>query len=58
MTCNIDHEAENAIPTFLCVACSREINITEGSRQTLDVADAICAAVDQVRALQPAVHVR
>ena len=58
MKCNIDHNAENAIPMFLCVACNREINITKGDRQTLDVAGAICAAVDQVRALQPAVHVR
>jgi hypothetical protein len=58
MTCCIDHEAENAIPMFLCVACNRENNITEGGRQTLDVAGAICAAVDQARALQPAVHVR
>ena len=24
MTCCIDHDAENAIPLFLCVACNRE----------------------------------
>ena len=49
MTCNIDHDAENAIPMFLCVACNREMNITEGNRQTLEMANAICAAVDRVR---------
>lgn len=44
MTCNIDHDAENAIPMFLCVACNREINITAGNRQTPEMASAICAA--------------
>jgi hypothetical protein len=58
MTCNIDHDAENAIPMFLCVACNREMNITEGNRQTLEMANAICAAVDRVRPLERAAHVR
>lgn len=58
MTCCIDHDAENAIPLFLCVACNRETITTKEDRQTLDMADAIFAATERVQALEPAVHVR
>lgn len=58
MICSIDHDAENAIPLFLCVACNRETTMTKDKRQTLDMASAICAAVERVQALEPAVHVR
>jgi hypothetical protein len=58
MKCNIDHDAENAIPMFLCVACNREIDITAGNCQTLEIASAICAAVDRVSPLEQAAHVR
>ena len=59
MTCSIDHEAENAIPIFLCVACNRENIMTKENRQTLDRANnAICAAAERVQALEPAGHVR
>ena len=29
MTCNIDHDAENAIPMFLCIACNRATIMTK-----------------------------
>jgi hypothetical protein len=56
MTCNIDHDAENAIPMFLCLACNREIKITKGNGQTLDMSNAICPAVDRSRTLESVVH--
>ena len=56
MTCCIDHDAENAIPLFLCVAC-RE-NSTIEHRQTPDMADLISTAAERVQALEPAIHVR
>ena len=58
MTCCIDHDAENAIPLFLCVACNRETLTSKEHRQTLDMADVICAAVERAQASEPAVHVR
>jgi Zn ribbon nucleic-acid-binding protein len=58
MTCNIDHDAENAIPMFLCVACGRETTMINENRQTLEMAGAICAAVEQGQTLEPAVHPR
>jgi len=54
MTCNIDHDAENAIPMFLCVACSRETTMINENRQTM--AGAICAAVERGQTLEPVVH--
>ena len=58
MTCNIDHDAENAIPMFLCIACNRATIMTKENRQTLDMANAMCAAAERGQALEPAVHVR
>jgi len=55
MTCCIDHDAENAIPLFLCVACSR-VGGTE-DRLELDVTNAICAAVDLGQRSEPTAHV-
>ena len=57
MTCSIDHDAENAIPLFLCVACNRETITTKENRQTPDMAGAIATA-KRVQALEPAVHIR
>ena len=55
MTCCIDHDAENAIPLFLCVACGR-VGVTE-HRLELDVANAIYAAVDLGQRSEPTAHV-
>jgi hypothetical protein len=52
MTCKIDHDAENAIPIFLCAACNAE-SITKEQRQAPDLADAICAAAERAQVLQP-----
>jgi hypothetical protein len=54
MTCRIDHDAENAIPLFLCAACNRE-TITTKDRQTLDMGGGVFAAAERVQALEPAV---
>jgi len=55
MTCTIDHDAENAIPVFLCVACNRQTIMTKENHQTIDMA--ICAAVE-LQGLEPAVSAR
>ena len=55
MTCCIDHDAENAIPLFLCVACGR-VGVTE-HRLELDVANAIYAAVDLGQRSETTAHV-
>ena len=52
MTCKIDHDAENAIPIFLCAACNAE-SITKDQRPTLELADAIRAAAERAQVLQP-----
>jgi hypothetical protein len=52
MTCKIDHDAENAIPTFLCAACNAE-SISREQRQALDLADAIRAASERAQISQP-----
>ena len=54
MTCCIDHNAENAIPLFLCATCSR-VRIT-GHRPELDTASVICAAVELGPSLEPRAH--
>ena len=41
ITCNMDHDAENAIPMFLCVACSRKMMILKQSRQSIGL-DEVC----------------
>ena len=58
MTCCIDHDAENAIPLFLCVACGRDTTTITEHRQEPDTANAICAAVERGQGLEPAVHAR
>ena len=57
MTCSIDHNAENAIPLFLCVACNRDTALAKEKRQALDM-PAMCVAVEQVQALEQAAHIR
>jgi len=52
MTCKIDHDAENAIPTFLCAACNAE-SIAKGRHQALDLADAVRATAERAQVLQP-----
>ena len=49
MTCKIDHDAENAIPLFLCAACNRETNTTKENRQTPDMGDAVLVAASKSR---------
>jgi len=58
MTCCIDHEAENAIPLFLCTACNRETIAIAGHSQALNMANAICATVERGQGAEPAAHVR
>jgi len=58
MTCSIDHDAENAIPLFLCVACNRDTALAKEKRQALDMTGAMCVAVEQVQALEQAAHIR
>ena len=58
MTCNIDHDAENAIPMFLCVACNREVNISKKDSQAFGMASAICGAVDRFRAVEAPIQVQ
>jgi hypothetical protein len=58
MTCSIDHDAENAIPLFLCAACNRETVTSKENRQTLDTGGGVFAATERVQALEPAVYVR
>ena len=58
MTCCIDHDAENAIPLFLCVACNRGATTVAEPSEALDMANAIGAAVERGQGLEPAVHVR
>ena len=58
MTCRIDHDAEDAIPMFLCAVCNGEAMITEKKRQSIEMADARCVAPERVQALQPAAHLR
>jgi hypothetical protein len=55
MTCGIDHNAENAIPLFLCATCSR-VRIT-GHGPELDKANVICAAVEIGQTLESRAHV-
>jgi Ni2+-binding GTPase involved in maturation of urease and hydrogenase len=57
MTCRIDHDAEDAIPMFLCAVCNGEA-ITEKKGQSIEMADARCVAPERVQALQPAAHLR
>jgi len=52
MTCKIDHDAENAIPTFLCAACNAEATF-KGRYQALDLTDAIRAAAERAQVLLP-----
>jgi len=52
MTCKIDHDAENAIPIFLCAACNAE-SIAKEQSPALDLADAIRAAAERAQVLQP-----
>ena len=56
MTCCIDHDAENAIPLFLCVACNRESITTNESREALAAA-VLSSAVERVQ-LEAATHAR
>ena len=58
MTCCIDHDAENAIPLFLCVACNRETTAIAEHSQALDMASAVCATVEQGQGAEPAARVR
>jgi hypothetical protein len=58
MTCCIDHDAENAIPFFLCLACNRETSTVAEHSQALDMANAISAAVEQGQGAEPAAHIR
>lgn len=57
MTCCIDHDAENAIPLFLCAACNRETMPVTEQRRALDMANAICAAVERGQGVEPAARV-
>ena len=57
MTCCIDHDAENAIPLFLCVACNRETATVAEHSQVLDI-NAISAVVERGQGLEQADHVR
>jgi hypothetical protein len=52
MTCKIDHDAENAIPMFLCAACNAE-SATKEQHLALDLADAIRGAAERAQVLQP-----
>lgn len=52
MTCKIDHDAENAIPLFLCAVCNRETITTKENRQTPDMGGAVFAAAERVQALE------
>jgi hypothetical protein len=52
MTCKIDHDAENAIPIFLCAACNAE-SVAKEQSPALDLADAIRAAAERAQVLQP-----
>ena len=56
--CKIDHDAENAIPLFLCAVCNRETISTKENRQTPDMGGAVFATAERVQALEPAVYVR
>jgi len=56
MTCCIDHDAENAIPLFLCAACNRQTIPVKEHRQALDMANAICAAVERGQGVEPVVR--
>ena len=58
MTCCIDHDAENAIPLFLCVACCRDSMTLRENGQEAATANAIRAAVERGQGLEPAVHAR
>ena len=58
MTCKIDHDAEDAIPMFLCAACNGEVMMAEKKRQPIEMADARCVAAERVQALEPAAHLQ
>ena len=58
MACCIDHNAENAIPLFLCVACNRGTTTVAEPSEVLDIADAISAMVERGQGAEPAAHVR